>query len=126
MHLDSIGIMGALAGSLFIMFLSYKICKSKGARRYINVCCSRCCENRGSNSGRHEEVINISNVTKPTVVSINDALTEMEQMHGIRPKKTHQKPSAPELMIPSEEMNRYRVLQREVERARKEVMEDDP
>ena len=56
-HLDSIGIMGALAGTMFIMFLSYKMCKSKGMKRYINVCCSRCCETRGAAGGRRDEII---------------------------------------------------------------------
>ena len=53
-HLDSIGIMGALVASLFIMFISYKLCKSKGVKRYVNVCCSRCCKTRGT-AGREEK-----------------------------------------------------------------------
>ena len=68
-----------------------------------------------------EEVINISNVTKPTVVSISDALTEMEQLHGIGMKKTHHKPSAPEYMVNAEELAQYKVLRDEIRKAKREL-----
>ena len=48
-HLDSIGIMAGLSGAMFMMFLIYKLCKSKGVRRYANICCNHCCESNGLN-----------------------------------------------------------------------------
>ena len=36
------------------------------------------------------------------------------------------KPSAPEFMIPKDEVGRYKELQKAVDRAYKEVMDDDP
>ena len=126
-HMDSIGIMGGMIASIFLWIMCYRLCRSKGARKFFNRCCSRCCEGGGSSGGRHEEVINISNVSKPTVVSISEALHEMEKMHGMKGKKKDQpKPSAPEFVIPKDEVGRYKELQKAVDRAYKEVMEDDP
>ena len=68
----------------------------------------------------------MSNVTKPTVVSISDALNEMEQLHGIGTKKTHHKPSAPEYMVQADELAHYKRLREEIQRAKKELEEDDP
>ena len=126
-HMDSIGIMGGLLASIFLWILCYKLCRSKGARKLFNRCCSRCCEGGGSSGGRHEEVINISTVSKPTVVSISEALNKMEEMHGMKGRKKDQpKPSAPEFVVPKDEVGRYRALQDAVDRAYKEVMDDDP
>ena len=61
------------------------------------------------------------------MVSKREALTEMEKLQGIRAKKKNQpKPSAPEFMIPREDVNRYKELQKAVDMAYKEVREDDP
>ena len=128
-HMDSIAIIGGVIASIFVWIMCYRLCRSKGARKYINLCCARCCEGGGTSNGRREEVINISNsnVSKPTVVSISEALTEMEKLQEIRAKKKNMhKPTAPEYVMPREEVSRYKELQQAVDKAYKEVMEDDP
>ena len=128
-HMDSMAIIGGVIASIFIWIMCYRIIRSKGARKYFNLCCTRCCEGGGTSNGRREEIINIrnSNVSKPTVVSISEALTEMEKLQEARAKKKiMHKPTAPEYVMPREEVSRYKELQQVVDKAYKEVMEEDP